>query len=254
MSTALVALMPDVADSAIQLLDDPGLAKLEMIAREAERVRHLPVSVSTGVEAVAAVETLTSVTAAIKELEGLRSQFCDPLRKTWEDSRAIFKAPLETLEAIAGKDGKLRRALNAWNVAENARIDAERRRLERERQEAELAEARARVALEDATTAEARKAASQAAAVALEAQRKATVEAPRESRGVQSSDGTYSVRKVWVVAGIHDLALVPTRYLASARVMTALTAELAEAVRRGERDIPGVTIEEQTDGTFRARK
>lgn len=251
---ALVLLMPDRVDAAIQVCEPLELDRLAMIAREAERCRNLPVTVSSGVEAVAAVEALASVSAAIKELEALREKVCTPLRKQWEDARAIFSGPLEALDAVAGKGGKLRAALNAWNAAERARQDAERRRLQREQEEAALSEARARVALEEAATAKEREAATLAAAEAIEAQRKAVIEAPREVKGVKSDAGTYSGRRVWVVAGIHDLSAVPKRYLESARVMTALTAELSEAVRRGERDIPGVTIEEREDGTFRGRR
>jgi hypothetical protein len=258
---ALAVLLPDVVDDACQLMvcedgswDSTSLGKLERIAREAERCKTMAVVVSNGVEAVAAVETMASVTAAIKELEEMRTKFCDPLRKIWMDSRAIFEAPLAALEAIAGKDGSLRRALNAYNVAENARRLAEERRIAREAEEAALAEAKAREEIELAATAEERKRASEAVAAAVEVQRKAIVEAPRELKGVKSASGTYSGRKVWVVLGIHSLRKVPRQYLRSDRMKEALMDELRAAVRSGVHAIPGVTIEEQTEGTFRGRR
>jgi hypothetical protein len=249
--TALAALMPSHVDDACQLCDDVTLAKLELVAREVERCNGLAIKVTDGVEATAAVDVLASATAAMKEAEAMQAAYCDPIYRQWKDARAIFSGPIESLKAFTDR---MRKAIGAYTAAEQARQDAERRRLQREADEAAQAEARARMALEEAATSEERKAASDAAAAAIEAQRKLSLEVPRETKGVKTDAGTYSVRRVWVVAGIHDLSKVPEKYLRSTRVLTALTAELSEAVRHGERDIPGVSLEEREDGTFRGRR
>jgi len=246
-SAALVALMPDVADAAIQLLDDAGQTKLVLMARETEALKAFCASlqVTNDVESVQATEALSRAVSAQKELEALRSKHCDPLRRQWEDGRAIFKRPLEVLEAIAGKGGTLERGIIAYRTKKRAEEQAALRAAELARQQAEQAEIAAQMALEEAKTAVERKAATVAISSALVAQQQAVVEAPRPTKGVQSASGSATDKVRWVVVGIHDLDAVPECYRRDDAVLEALTRVLQRSVDAGLRNINGVTIEEQ---------
>lgn len=244
---SLMVLMPDVAEDAVQLLDEIGLVKLELFARETKEIETIAASIKVGndVESVAATELLNRAVIAMRELDALRGKHCAPIYEQWKSARAIFDGPMKALEALAGKGGVLERHLIAYRTQKRAREQAEIRAAEIARQQAEQAEIAAQIALEEAKTAGERKAATEAVAVALVAQRQAVVEAPRPTKGVQSQSGSVTDKVRWVVAGIHDLDKVPECYRRDPAVMEALTKVLQRSVDAGLREIDGVTIEEQ---------
>jgi hypothetical protein len=194
---------------------------------------------------VQATEALSRATIASKELDALRSKHCDPIRDQWKAARAIFEAPMATLETIAGKGGTLERLIIAYRAKKRAEEQAKIREAEIARQQAEQAEIAAQMALEKAKTAEERKAATAAISVALVAQQAAVVEAPRPTKGVkaQSGSATDTVRRV--VVGIHDLDKVPECYRRDEKVLEALMKVCQRSVDAGLHHIEGVTIDDQ---------
>jgi hypothetical protein len=243
---ALAKCLPaEKLDDAIQLLDERGLAKLELMATEfrliGDDLARQPID-SDEHEARAS-ELLTRGVAAMKELDLLRRSRVDPLNAEVKAVNALFKVVSDPAEVLLGKGGKIERAILAYRQVKRARIQREQEEARRKQEEAARAEAAALAKAEAAKTAKAREKALAAAEAASEAQAVAVIEAPAAMpKGVRTDSGSVSAREAYVLGGIHDLDAVPQVYWRDPVVVEALKKVLSRAIRAGAREIPGVSI------------
>lgn len=232
-------------DDAIQILDGPGLAKLELFASELHiltaDVSRSPIT-ADGEEARAA-ELLTRGVAALREIEDLRRKQLEPHTAATRAINSIFATITEPFEALVGKGGLIERQILAWRQAKRARIQREQEESRRKQEEAARAEQDAMLKAEHAKSEAARKKALEQAEVASRAMAAAAVEMPRPMpRGVKTESGTVSTRERYVVQGITDYDSVPDGYKRDPIVLEALRKVLQRAVTSGARHIPGVAI------------
>lgn len=218
-------------------------------------------------EAEAATDFLSLIAGERKRATEARRFLVDPLNAHVKAINERFRGP----EAIFKRADEIVRAkVLAYRAEQERRRQAEVRRLEaeeqerlraeraeRERQEAEaraLAERAAAVALAAETAdspvdlADAARDFA-AATAALEQQRAsapAPVALPIRTPAPRPTLGAAASRKRWV-ATVTDASLVPRQYLVVDQRL------LNEAVKRGAREIPGVTIEERDELAVRAR-
>jgi hypothetical protein len=226
-----------VAD-AVELLDERGLAKLELLARDlrllAADVDATPVE--TDAEEAVAAERLSRGATALRELDALRHSRVDPLNAEVKRVNALFKLVTDPALELVGKGGSVERQLLAYRQVRRARHERERLEAQRRQEEAAVAEAQALERAKAAADPEARRAALAEADAASRAQALATLDAPRQlTRGVRTDSGTVSVRERWVFEVV-DPALLPREYLVPDE------KALRAAVAAGVRSIPGVSI------------
>jgi hypothetical protein len=244
--TALAKLLPEAAlDDAVQLLDERGLAKLELMASE---IRGITADVSrkpieTDAEEAFGVELLARGLAAVKELEALRRSRVDPLNAEVRAVNALFKVVTDPAEALVGKGGTLERLILAYRQVKRARIQREQEEARRRQEEAARKEAEALAKADAAKTAKARAAALARAEAASKAQAVAALDAPREmTRGTKTDSGSVTARDRWVLQGIIDHDLIPPSYWHDPLVLDALAKVLQRAITGGVREIPGCAI------------
>jgi hypothetical protein len=244
--TALAKLLPDAAlDDAVQLLDERGLAKLELMATE---IRQITAEVSgkpieTDKEEAFGVELLARGVAAVKELDALRRSRVDPLNAEVKAVNALFKVVTDPAEALVGKGGTLERLILAYRQVKRARIQREQDEARRRQEEAARKEAEALGRAEAAKSLKAREKALAEAEAASKAQAVAALDAPREmTRGTRTDSGSVSARERYVLQGIHDMDLIPPSYWADPLVIEALKKVLQRAITGGVREIPGCSI------------
>jgi hypothetical protein len=238
-------LPPERLDDAVQLLDEGGLAKLQMMACEirliSEAAARKPLE-SDGEEA-GAVELVSRGVIAVKELDALRRKKVDPLNAEVKAVNALFKVLTEPCEALVGKGGTLERLIIAYRQQKRARIEREQAEARRKQEEAARAEAAALAKADAAKTDKQRQAALAQAEEASKAQAHASLEAPREMpRGVKTDSGSVSMRDRWVLQGIHDMDAVPPSYWRHPAVIEALKRVLQAAITAGAHEIPGCAI------------
>ncbi len=244
--TALARLLPaDRLDDAVQLLDERGLAKLQMMADEvrliAEAAARKPLE--TDGEEAAAVELVSRGVIAVKELDALRRSRVDPLNAEVKAVNALFKIVTDPCEALVGKGGTLERLIIAYRQQKRARIQREQEEARRRQEEAARKEAEALAKADAAKSAKAREKALAAAEAASKAQTEALIAAPQAmTRGVKTDSGSVSARERWVLQGIHDMDLVPPSYWRDPLVVEALKKVLQRAITAGAREIPGCSI------------
>jgi hypothetical protein len=238
--TALARYLPaDSVDEAVQLLDEPQLAKLEMMAREVRSISmemaRTPIENDT--EEGRAAEFLARGTAAMRELDALRRSRVDPLNAEVKAVNALFKVVTDPADQLFGKGGVLERLLLAYRQVKRARIAREQEEQRRRQEEAARAEAKALAEAEKAKTEKARAKALADAEAASKAQAVALLDMPREmTRGVKTDSGSVSSRERWGFS-IVDPAAVPRQYLMPDE------KAIRAAVAAGVRTIPGVSIE-----------
>jgi hypothetical protein len=244
--TSLAKLLPDAAlDDCIQLLDERGLAKLELMASE---VRSITADVSrkpieTDAEEAFGVELLARGVAAVKELDALRRSRVDPLNGEVRAVNALFKVVTDPAEALVGKGGTLERLILAYRQVKRARIEREQAEARRRQEEAARREAEALAKADAAKSAKARAAALAAAEAASKAQAVAALDAPREmARGTKTDSGSVSARERWVLLGVVDHDLIPPSYWHDPLVLEALRKVLQRAITGGVREIPGCSV------------
>lgn len=193
-------------------------------------------------EATRALGLLASVKSAIEERRvELKAPHLDA-------GKAIDAAAKTLMQPVLDLDGRVRRHVMDWKVAEQKRIEAEQRaareeneRRIREQREAEERE-RARLAAELAGPAAAPEEAAVAQQLAAEAVPAAApvlapvpVAAPATTRTDMGSSG---LRKRWVFE-VEAPALVPREYL------VVDESAIRRAIASGVREIPGVKIWEE---------
>lgn len=267
MSTALAvierALPAEMAENALQLLDERELAKLTAYVEEIEdlTMRATEAPITSKVEAATLAELMARGARAEKDLEALRKARVAPLRAEVASIDALFK---RILAPLADLDGRAKRQLGAWNAAEAARVQREQEAARRKQEEAAAAEAEAerkRRAAEDqervarqraaeaasleerrkreaeASEARHRQAlAAQEAQAASMAQAAAVVAEPAPAaRGVRTDSGSVSQVTRWTFE-VLDPAQVPREYL------TVDEKAIRRAVLAGVREVPGVNI------------
>lgn len=231
-------LPPDKLDDAVMLLDERGLAKLELMASE---IRLITTDVSkkpieSDAEEGLAAELLARGVAAVKELDALRRSRVDPLNAEVKAVNALFKVVTDPAEVLVGKGGTLERLILAYRQVKRARIQREQEDARRRQEEAARKEAEALAKADAAKTAKARAAALAQAEAASKAQAVAALDAPHEmTRGVKTDSGSVSGRERWVFS-VEDPALVPRQFLAVDE------KAIRAAVAAGVREIPGVAI------------
>jgi hypothetical protein len=244
--TALAKHLPaDRVDEAIQLLDERGLAKLELMAREigavSEAVSRKPLE-SDADEGIAA-ELLARGVAALRELDALRRTQTDPLNAQVKAINGLFKVVTDPAEQLVGKGGTLERLLLAYRQVKRARIAREQEEQRRRQEEAARKEAEALAKAEAAKDAKSRAAALAEAEQASKEQAVALLDTPREmTRGVRTDSGTVSGRERWVLLGITDMDAIPPSYWGDPVVIEALKKVLQRAITGGVREIPGCSI------------
>jgi hypothetical protein len=254
--TALARYLPsDKLDDAVQLLDERGLAKLEIMATEirliSENVSKKPIE--TDAEEGGAAELLARGVAAMKELDLLRRSRVDPLNAEVKAVNALFKVVTDPCEALVGKGGTLERLILTYRQVKRARIQREQEEARRRAEEAARKEAEALARADAAKSAKAREKALAEAEAASKAQALATLDAPREmTKGVKTDSGSVSARDRWVLQGIHDMDAIPPSYWRDALVIEALKKVLQRAITAGEREIPGCSIGVEEGLTRRA--
>lgn len=234
----------DKLDDAVQLLDESGLAKLQMFATEIAAVGEAAASkpLTTDGDEGRAVELISRGGIALKELDALRRKTVDPLNAQVRGINAIFKTVTDPCEALVGKGGRLERLVLAYRAEKRARIEREQAEARRRQEEAARREAEALAKAEAAKTAKAREAALSQAEAASKAQTEAVLETPRAmTKGVRTDSGSVSERHRFVVQGF-DPDKVPTTYWRDPIVIEALRRVLQKAVTAGVREIPGVAI------------
>lgn len=243
---ALAKYLPaEKLDDAIQLLDERGLAKLEMMAAEirliSQAVAQKPLE--TDREEADASELLARGVAATKELDALRRAQVDPLNAQVKAINALFKVVTEPCDALVGKGGTLERLILAYRQVKRARIEREQAEARRRQEEAARKEAEALAKAEAAKSARARAAALAEAEAASKAQAIAALDAPLDmTRGVKTDSGSVSGRERWVLLGIHDMDAVPPSYWRDPVVVEALRKVIQRAITGGVREIPGCSI------------
>jgi len=244
--TALAEYLPgDRVDDAVQLLDERGLAKLELMAREIRLISGHAARkpLENDVEEGLAAELLARGVAAVRELDVLRRERVDPLNAEVKAVNALFRVITDPADQLVGKGGVLERLLLAYRQVKRARIQREQEEQRRRQEEAARKEAEALAKAEAATSAKARAKALAEAEAASKAQAVALLDTPREmTRGVRTDSGTVSGRERWVLQGIHDMDAIPPSYWRDEVVIEALKKVLQRAITAGERQIPGCSI------------
>jgi len=231
-----------VSEGALMLLEENEVAKLTMFVAE---VNQITASVKVGPltsegEAVQLSELLSRGKIAVKELDALRREKVDPLNDEVKAINGIFR-PLT--DALAAFEQGAKRSLLAWQQAERARIERERREAQRKIEEAARKEAEAVARAEAAKSQKARDKAMAQAEDASRQQMAASIQAPDlPARGIRTDSGTSSTKERWVLHGIHDLDAVPLIYWRDDAVVEALTKVVQRAIRGGQREIPGCSI------------
>ncbi len=238
-------LPPEKLDDAVMLLDQRGLAKLELMATEIRQITDAASRkpLESDEDEGRAAELLARGVAASKELDALRRQRVDPLNAEVKAVNALFKVVTDPCEALVGKGGTLERLILAYRQVKRARIEREQQEARRKQEEAARAEAAALAKADAAKSAKAREAALAAAQAASRAQAVAAIEAPREmTRGTRTDSGSVTAREAYVLGGIHDLDAVPVVYWRDPVVIEALKKVISRAIRAGAREIPGCSI------------
>lgn len=182
-------------------------------------------------------EMLLQISAARKALEEKRAFFVKPLEEHVKRIKALYTDPLKGLDE---SDRMLRSKVLTFRAAEQARLDAERKKREAElaRKQAEADEAARKAEKAKGKRAEAaRETAAQAANAANEAAL-SVLAAPAPQRVMHAESGQVATRKAWDFEVV-DAEKVPRLYL------VVDEAALRKAVRSGLRDIPGVRIYEK---------
>jgi hypothetical protein len=250
----LATIYPAHADDAVQLLDDPQIAKLLLFARETQAIERIgEMKVETDVDAVRATEALARGAVATKELDALRKTIVDPLNAQVKAVNDIFlRGPMGALERVTGKRGVIETKVIAYRQAVRVREEMERQRIERERREAEQREIDARIAME---TAQAPEQVAQIQAEVVEAVKaQAVAYVPQPTRGVQADSGSATDKARMVAIGIYDISKVPASIMTSAPVVKAILAGAQKMLDAHVPDVPGVTAEEQMGLNVRSRR
>jgi hypothetical protein len=244
--TALAKLLPpDRLDDAVQLLDEGGLAKLQMMGNEIRLISEAAARkpLESDAEEAGAVELVSRGVVAVKELDVLRRSRVDPLNAEVKAVNALFKIVTDPAEALVGKGGTLERLIIAYRQQKRARIEREQAEARRKQEEAARKEAEALARAEAAKSDKAREKALAEAEAASKAQTEALIRAPQDmTRGVKTDSGSVSSRERWVLQGIHDMDLIPPSYWADPIVIEALKKVLQRAITGGVREIPGCSI------------
>lgn len=180
---------------------------------------------------VLANEMLLQLQAAKKALEERKAFFVKPLKDHVKRIEALYTKPLKQL---ASADEQLRAKVLDYRKAEQAKVDAERRRREEElaeaQRKAEEAQRKAEKSNRKATAAKA-----EAATDAVNEAALAVLATPTQARVIHTEIGQVATRKVWDFEVV-DKALVPDQYweLDERAIRMAVTS--------GLRNIPGVRI------------
>lgn len=200
-------------------------------------------------EAEAAVNGLAWIKARQKDIEAARVEKTGPLNA---EIRAINAEAKRAAGPLDEAETALKRALLAWRVEEQRRLEAERRRVAEENAARERAarerEAALKAEAESKTLAEAQAAGFAPEEAAELAQLEAAdvsvpaplreVAPPDQLPTVKATAGAATVRMVWTFRVV-DPALVPREFL------TVDETAIRRAVAAGARSIPGVEITEQ---------
>ena len=244
--TALAKYLPDARlDDAVQLLDERGLAKLELMAREirviSTEASRKPLENDT--EEGLAAELLARGTAAVRELDVLRRSRVDPLNAEVKAVNSLFRVVTDPADQLVGKGGILERMLLAYRQVKRARIAREQEEQRRRQEEAARKEAEALAKADAAKTAKAREKALAEAEAASKEQAVALLDTPREmTRGVKTDSGSISGRERYVLLGITNMDEIPPSYWGDEVVIEALKKVLQRAITAGAREIPGCSI------------
>ena len=243
--TALARILPaDRVDDAVQLLDERGLAKLEMMGTEIRLIGKAAARkpLESDPEEAAAVELVSRGVIAIKELDALRRSRVDPLNAEVKAVNGLFKIVTDPCEALVGKGGTLERLIIAYRQQKRARIEREQTEARRKQEEAAWKEAEALARAEGAKSDKACEKALAEAEAASKAQTEALIRAPQDmTRGVKTDSGSVSSRERWTFT-IGDMDLIPPSYWRDPIVVEALKRVLQRAITGGVREIPGVAI------------
>lgn len=233
------------------------------------------IEISTGEDAEGATEVLAEIQRRKKALESERKKLAEPINEAKNAIQNLFnglKAPLDEARAIlepkllAYQDAEERRIREENARREREQIEkrrAEEERIAAERKAAAEAAAQAEREAREASEALAREASAEAeaqAVAAAEAARKAEAElaAKREERPafelaereeaqttVKTTRGSATRKKVWTF-DVVDAASVPREFMAVDE------KKIRQAVKNGEREIPGVRIYEKSELAVRA--
>lgn len=247
MSALGLMLTPAQAMSAMELLDEPQAAKLELLAGEVADVLRLSEGV-IGVVSEAGVHGLNNLLGraakAIKELDALRRSRVDPLNAEVGHVNGLFRPMTVALEALTAK-GK--QAIASWQRAERAREQREREETNRRLEEAAAREARALISAAVISGESARDEAIAEAEAARQEVEAILAKAPEQTpKGYRSDEATTSVKARWVFEVVKP-EMLPREYLEPA------VAKIRAAVAAGVREIPGVDIREEDQVVVRPR-
>ena len=238
-ATALARYLPsDRLDDAMQLLEEPALQKLELVAAEIHAITAATAAgpLKSTVEEAQAVELVSRGVIALKELDALRRRNVDPLNATVKAINGLFRVVTDPCEALVGKDGRLEKLILAFRAQERARVQREEAEARRKQEEAARAEAEAIARASQAKTDADRQKALDEAEAASQAQAVATIEAPAPmTKGVKTDSGSIREREVWVFQVV-DPALVPRTFCVPDE------KAIRAAVAAGVRQIAGVAI------------
>lgn len=238
-TTALARYLPPARlDDAIQLLDESGLAKLELMASEVQAIADAATAgpITTKAEEGLAAELMTRGVIALKELDALRRRHVDPLNETVRAINACFKVVTEPCETLVGRGGRLEKLILVFRQAERARIAREQAEAQRKQEEAARREEEARRKAEAARSEPARQRALAEAEAASQAQAEAAIAAPPPpTKGVRTDSGSIAEREAWVFQVV-NADQVPREYLKPDEVL------IRKAVLSGVRQIAGVAI------------
>lgn len=192
-----------------------------------------------------ATDARTLIKATVNTLEKQRKALVGPLNDQVKEINAAFKAWTEPLDAT---DGSIERSLLAWHRKERERIEAEQRRIAEENERARQAAAAEELARMEAAAEAARQealadgvSAADAEQFAEEAANSTPVvqpvleAAPVVETSIRGTFGTSTVQMRWVF-DVVELSQVPIEYL------SLNETAVREAIRRGEREIPGLCI------------
>ena len=262
--------MTTQVETSLQVVEDEVRAVGESLSTEinpiVDAAHEIEVADSVGAET--ATEFLAQIAAQAKTVEAERLKIkkpitdagtaCDTtfkkLSSPLKQAREIVQNKLVAWRAVEAARIAAEQAAEAKRIAEEQRIENERvaelQRLENERvaaekakAEAELAaaEAKAAVAERDEAVAEEVETALENAIAAEDLVAKEIVpveivpEVQPQAKTIEADSGKVSFRTVWEHE-VTDLGMVPRTYMVVDKRL------LNEAVKAGERDIPGVRI------------
>lgn len=232
MSALGLMLTPAQAMSAMELLDEPQAAKLELLAGEVADIMRI--SADVRLVSPAGVHILNNLLGraakATKELDALRRSRVDPLNAEVGHVNGLFR-PITV--ALVDLTTKGKQAIASWQRAERAREQREREEANRRLEEAAVREA---MAIDEAA---ARAAREEIGAILIEG----VAQAPK---GYRSDEATTSVKARWVFEVVKP-EMLPREYLEPA------VAKIRAAVAAGVREIPGVDIREEDQVIVRSR-